>query len=64
MVAATRRPATGTTSGVVWYCAGATCRRYLGRIVDGALIEPNRAVSALPVVRYCPNCKKRNVRLS
>lgn len=44
-----------------WYCWH--CRRYLGRIIDGIVHEPNGSKSGLPCVRRCPDCGKRNVRL-
>lgn len=51
-----------TTTAREWRCWH--CHRYLGRVVDGLLHEPNGARSGLPWVRRCTACGKRNVRLT
>jgi hypothetical protein len=39
------------------------CHRYLGRILGRTLHEPNGNKSTLPVVRRCPDCGKRCVKM-
>jgi hypothetical protein len=47
-----------------WRCDNPRCRRFLGRVVAGVLYEPNGGVSALPCIRVCRGCKKRNTRIA
>lgn len=43
-----------------WLCARDRCGRYLGSVVGDTLTEPNGDTSALPCVRRCTRCGKRN----
>lgn len=62
MVAAmTETPATTARQPGEFRCP--RCGRYLGRVVNGVLHEPNGDRSQLPCIRHCPRCKRRNVRL-
>lgn len=56
----------GTRGGDVrrmttWRCR--RCARTLGHVAGRTLHEPNGDRSALPVVRRCPDCGARNVKL-
>lgn len=44
-----------------WHCR---CGRYLGRWINGVLHEPGGAKSGCPVVRRCPSCGRRVVKLA
>lgn len=63
MVAAeTRRetPAESSPDAFRWLCERPRCGRYLGSVAGGTLTEPNGDTSALPCVRHCTRCGKRN----
>lgn len=63
MVAAMTGPRAGRAEAVAgeWKCP--RCGRYLGRVVGTVFIEPNGDKSQMPVVRHCPKCKRRNVKV-
>lgn len=49
------------TPSRVWRCLH--CGSTLGQIVNGVLHEGRINKSGFPVVRECPDCRRRNVKL-
>jgi hypothetical protein len=58
----TDRPTATTKPTRLWKCVH--CGHVLGQIANGVLHEGEVNKSALPVVRKCPGCGRRNVKLS
>lgn len=55
------RPIVTTTPTRLWKCVH--CGRVLGQIVNGVFCEGKYNKSGFPVVRECPDCHRRNVKL-
>lgn len=62
MVMAARPTATPTPRRALFRCVH--CGKVLGQIANGVLYEGEINKSALPVVRECPDCRRRNVKLA
>ena len=63
VVRSERPPATPTPIPTrPWKCVH--CGYFLGQIANGVLHEGRINKSPLPVVRECPDCRKRNVKLA
>ena len=64
MLMATERPTPTTAAQHTKKFRCRHCARVLGQIVGQSLHEENGAKSAFPVVRRCPDCGRRNVKVA